>query len=281
VKQRPAAAPALATSLGGEYEWRLGRAPRCARWWRKSGGRRGSLHSRAQRRRAAAAGISPGKRRGAPQRIVSYNDQRCRRRASRDGCGRYSVGARSKAARLMRVCRDRGAFPHAAVSREGQREPVPQLLLASRGRQMGHDIIEQNMDLARSGSRTWTSTASMCRCSPSARRDRRRSPANVAIPMARDANDRLHATMKAHPKRFAGFAALPTADPPAAVEELERCVTQARLQGRDDPRAPAGASSWTRRSTGRSGARGEARRADLSASGAAASRRGEGVFRWL
>jgi len=55
--------------------------------------------------------------------------------------------------------------------------------------------------------------------------------AEVAIPMARDANGRLHAAVKAHPARFAGFAALPTADPRAAVDELERCVTKLGFKG--------------------------------------------------
>jgi predicted TIM-barrel fold metal-dependent hydrolase len=47
---------------------------------------------------------------------------------------------------------------------------------------------------------------------------------DVAIPMARDANDRLHEAVTARPGRFAGFAALATADPAAAADELERCV---------------------------------------------------------
>ena len=38
----------------------------------------------------------------------------------------------------------------------------------------------------------------------------------------RRVNDRLHAAVAAHPTRFAGFAALPTADPKAAADELER-----------------------------------------------------------
>ena len=37
-------------------------------------------------------------------------------------------------------------------------------------------------------------------------------------------NDRLHAAIAANPKRFAAFAALPTCDPTAAAEELERTV---------------------------------------------------------
>jgi len=37
--------------------------------------------------------------------------------------------------------------------------------------------------------------------------------AAVGIPMAQDANERLYEVMQKHPTRFAGFAALPTADP--------------------------------------------------------------------
>jgi len=55
--------------------------------------------------------------------------------------------------------------------------------------------------------------------------------ANEAIPMAQDANDRLAAAVKRHPTRFAGFAALPTADPKAAAEELERTVKQLGFKG--------------------------------------------------
>jgi 2,3-dihydroxybenzoate decarboxylase len=44
-------------------------------------------------------------------------------------------------------------------------------------------------------------------------------------------NDRLSETVSAHPARFAGFAALPTAEPAAAAEELERCVTQLGFKG--------------------------------------------------
>src|SRR4051812_13558193 len=43
-----------------------------------------------------------------------------------------------------------------------------------------------------------------------------------AIAMTKGLNDQIVAAMKAHPKRFAGFAALPTAVPEAAADELER-----------------------------------------------------------
>jgi len=55
--------------------------------------------------------------------------------------------------------------------------------------------------------------------------------AEVAIPMARDANDRLYQAIQKNPGRFAGFAALPTADPEAAAQELERCVSKLGFKG--------------------------------------------------
>lgn len=48
--------------------------------------------------------------------------------------------------------------------------------------------------------------------------------ADLAVPLTRRVNDRLAAAIAANPKRFAGFAALPTADPKAAADELERTV---------------------------------------------------------
>jgi 2,3-dihydroxybenzoate decarboxylase len=55
--------------------------------------------------------------------------------------------------------------------------------------------------------------------------------AETAVPLARRANDRLAAAVEAHPGRFAGFAALPTADPKAAADELERTVTRLGFKG--------------------------------------------------
>jgi uncharacterized protein len=45
-----------------------------------------------------------------------------------------------------------------------------------------------------------------------------------AIKLAREANDYLAAAIQKNPARFAGFAALPTADPAESVKELERRV---------------------------------------------------------
>jgi uncharacterized protein len=48
---------------------------------------------------------------------------------------------------------------------------------------------------------------------------------------AREANDQLAAAVRAHPDRFAGFATLPTADPQAAADELERAVVDLGFVG--------------------------------------------------
>src|SRR6185503_20120576 len=47
----------------------------------------------------------------------------------------------------------------------------------------------------------------------------------LAVRLARGANNRLAETVAAHPDRFTAFASLPTADPVAAAAELERAVT--------------------------------------------------------
>ena len=55
--------------------------------------------------------------------------------------------------------------------------------------------------------------------------------AETAVPMAREVNNLLFEAVKAHPRRFAGLAALPTADPTAAVKELERAITKLNFKG--------------------------------------------------
>jgi uncharacterized protein len=49
-------------------------------------------------------------------------------------------------------------------------------------------------------------------------------PSADAVALATDVNDELAAAIGRNPTRFAGFAAVPTADPPAAADELERVV---------------------------------------------------------
>ena len=49
-------------------------------------------------------------------------------------------------------------------------------------------------------------------------------PADVAPDLVRAANDTAAAAVRAHPDRFAAFAALPTTAPDAAATELARCI---------------------------------------------------------
>ena len=52
-----------------------------------------------------------------------------------------------------------------------------------------------------------------------------------AVALARKANDTLYYAIAAHPDRFAGFAELPTVDPVAAANELERTVSRYGFKG--------------------------------------------------
>jgi predicted TIM-barrel fold metal-dependent hydrolase len=58
-----------------------------------------------------------------------------------------------------------------------------------------------------------------------------RLDAETAVKMSREVNDRLHKTVLARPDRFAAFGVLPTADPQAAADELERIVTKLGFKG--------------------------------------------------
>jgi 2,3-dihydroxybenzoate decarboxylase len=53
----------------------------------------------------------------------------------------------------------------------------------------------------------------------------------AAVRLARRSNDYLHEAVRSHPDRFAGFATLPTPDPRAAADELERAVTKLGFKG--------------------------------------------------
>ena len=64
--------------------------------------------------------------------------------------------------------------------------------------------------------------------------------ADAAIPMAREVNDLLFETIKAHPDRFAGLAALPTAESCGCGEGARPRSDPARLQRRNDQRSHPG-----------------------------------------
>ena len=58
-----------------------------------------------------------------------------------------------------------------------------------------------------------------------------RGEAETMVRVAKGANDRLAEIVKAHPTRFAAFGQIPTPDPKAAADELERCVTKLGFVG--------------------------------------------------
>lgn len=53
----------------------------------------------------------------------------------------------------------------------------------------------------------------------------------TSVPLAHKINDTQAELIGKHPDRFAGFASLPTADPKAAADELERTVTKLGFKG--------------------------------------------------
>ena len=55
--------------------------------------------------------------------------------------------------------------------------------------------------------------------------------ADISVKMTAEVNDRLAAHCATNPKRFAAFGALPTIDPGAAADELERAVTKHGFKG--------------------------------------------------
>ncbi len=101
----------------------------------------------------------------------------------------------------------------------------------SRGRQIGHDIYEQYVDIDAKRlaymDAAGVDVQVLSLGSPGAQG----FAAPIAIPMARDANDRMHAAVQKHPTRFTAFAALPTASTAAAVSEFDRAVTQLGFKG--------------------------------------------------
>ncbi|HUK60519.1 MAG TPA: amidohydrolase family protein [Stellaceae bacterium] len=101
----------------------------------------------------------------------------------------------------------------------------------SRGEQIGHDIVKELGDLTDSRLKNMDAHGVDLQVLSFTSPGAQGFPADEAIPMAKDANDRLAQAMRAHPTRFAGFAALPTAAPEAAADELERCIKDLKFCG--------------------------------------------------
>lgn len=112
----------------------------------------------------------------------------------------------------------------APLNRPGQREASMEFyqdpVLLNRLQDLGDDRLRQ-MDLIGLDLMALSVTTPATQALPPAQ----------AVPLARQANDRLAAAIKAHPDCFAGFATLPTPDPAAAVVELQRSVQELGLRG--------------------------------------------------
>jgi len=103
--------------------------------------------------------------------------------------------------------------------------------LTSRSEQLGHSIVDELADLGQKRLAHMDAAGVDIQVLSFGSPGPQGFAADVAIPMARDANDLLFEAVKAHPDRFAGFAALPTAAPEAAADELERAVNKLGFKG--------------------------------------------------
>lgn len=103
--------------------------------------------------------------------------------------------------------------------------------LSSRNEQLGYDILAQLDDLADDRLRRMDEAGIDVQVLSFTQPGAQGFPAEIAIPMARDANDRIYEAIEKHPDRFAGFGAIPTADPDAAIREFERCIHDLGFKG--------------------------------------------------
>ncbi len=103
--------------------------------------------------------------------------------------------------------------------------------IAARGAHVGVDIDAELLDLTSTRIRAMDATCIDLQVVSLTMPGCEAFDAATAVPVATDANDRLHAAVAAHPTRLAGFAALPTAAPAAAAKELERCVARLGFKG--------------------------------------------------
>jgi predicted TIM-barrel fold metal-dependent hydrolase len=103
--------------------------------------------------------------------------------------------------------------------------------LSSRSEHIGHSIVDQLADLDEQRLAYMNAAGIDIQVLSFTSPGSQAFDADEAIPLAKDANERLHEAVKQHPDRFAGFAALPKAAPDAAADELEDAVTKLGFKG--------------------------------------------------
>ncbi len=103
--------------------------------------------------------------------------------------------------------------------------------LADRSERVGHDVSAELMDIGASRIKHMDAVGIDVQVLSLTMPGAQAFDAASAPAIARDANDRIREAITGHPARFAGFAALPTADPAAAAKELERAVGRLGFKG--------------------------------------------------
>lgn len=103
--------------------------------------------------------------------------------------------------------------------------------LSARSKSLGINVMDELLDIGASRLKAMDATGIDLQVLSLTMPGTQALSADIAVPVAIDCNDRMDAAIKAHPGRFAGFAALPTADPAASVKELDRCVTRLGFKG--------------------------------------------------
>ena len=92
-------------------------------------------------------------------------------------------------------------------------------------------IVERLDDVGALRLKRWTRPASTCRCCRTPIRGCRSSTPRPLSDWRVAPTTGFIETVRAHPDRFAAFAAIPTPDPKAAADELERTVTRLGFKG--------------------------------------------------
>ena len=132
---------------------------------------------------------------------------------------------------IMRIIAIEEHFTTAMYRENVARSDYRNFYLSSRSGHLGHDIADQLFDLGDKRLRYMDAAGVDIQVLSFGSPGPQGFGKEIAIPMARDANERLYKAINAHPTRFAGFAALPTADPEEAARELERSVKELGFKG--------------------------------------------------
>jgi predicted TIM-barrel fold metal-dependent hydrolase len=103
--------------------------------------------------------------------------------------------------------------------------------LRDRSRHLGHDMAAELRDIGASRIAAMDAAGIDLQVLSLTTPGAQAFEGELAVQVATDANERMLGAVRAWPGRFEAFAALPTAEPAAAVRELERTVKQLGFKG--------------------------------------------------